>query len=369
MPSCFYDPLVTFFPFSLHLEELLRVLFPVHTKGGLIMNFTQSQRIFRSILSLSIIMLIIGCGGGGSSSNGSGGGESIPDLYSGLTSQALITDKNSKDLMEGAFTGGQAGSPISVLGSVQVQPSNNSRHPVTIAFPRMIIHSFKKGDFSFGPAVPALASAVSMNLNETVDGECGGSYIISADINELTGAISSGTMEFVDYCDAGVTESGTVLFSGQIDLTTEEGNLEFTFDDFTFTENGNTGSIKGTASYAVGISTETMTFKDIYFRDNSLNKTYWFHNYVEVMTDESSSYTMTIDGRYYDPDYGYIEYSTEKAFTILSEDENPSDGVLIALGRDNTKARLTAHSSATYSIETDTNGDGMYEWNSGTLYW
>jgi hypothetical protein len=313
-------------------------------------------------------MFFVGCGGGGSS-NGSGGDGSTPGSYSGLTSQVLITDKNSNDLMEGVFMGGQVGSSMSVFGSVQVQPSSGSRHPVAIVLFRMIMHAVPKGDLFSGAAVPALASAVSTNLNETVNGECGGTYTISAVVNGVTGAISSGTLEYADYCDEGETLSGTVLFSGNIDLITEEMNLEFTFDDCTIAENDTSGTINGIATYDVGISTESMTFKNIYIHDNSLNKTYWFHDSVMTMTDESSSYSMTIDGRYYDPDYGYIDFSTEEPFTILMEDENPSDGVLVALGRDNTKARLTALSSATYMIEADMNSDGTFEWNSGTLYW
>jgi hypothetical protein len=318
------------------------------------------------IASLLIIFMAGGCGGGG---GGGGGGGSPTGSYSGLTSQAVITEENSTDLMDGAFMGGEAGSSMSVFGSVQVQPSLGSRHPVTIAFSRMIMHAVNKWKFSSQANVPATASALIPDLDETVDGECGGSYTIGGDVNALTGDISNGTIVYNGFCDAGVTLTGTVLFSGQIDPITEEMNLDFTFDDVTVTESDISGTIAGTAAYDVGIDTGSMTFKDIYIHDNSLSKTYWFHDFVIAGTDESSSYSMTIDGRYYDPDYGYIDFSTEEPFTILTDDENPSDGVLVAQGRDGTKARLTALSSTTYMVEADTNGDGTFEWNSEILYW
>jgi len=319
-----------------------------------------------STAALLIFFMVGGCGGGG---GGGGGGGSPTGSYSGLTSQALITDENSTDLMEGAFMGGNVGSSMIVFGSVQIQPSQESKHPVTIAFSRMIMHTIDTWNLSSQAAVPASASALSSDLDETVDGECGGSYTIGADVNELTGAISNGTLVYNSYCDAGVTLSGTVSFSGQMDLITGEMNLDFTFDDFTATESDISGTINGTATCDVDIDTGSITFKDIYIRDNSLSKTCWFHNFVVAGTDESSSYSMTINGRYYDPDYGYIDFSTEEPFTILMDDENPSDGVMIALGEDGTNARLTALSSTTYMVEADTNGDGTFEWNSDILYW
>jgi hypothetical protein len=321
--------------------------------------------VLLSTASLLIIFMVGGCGGGG----GGGGGGSPTGSYSGLTSQAVITEENSTDLMGGAFMGGEAGSSMSVFGSVQVQPSQGSRHSITIAFSRMIMHAIDTWNLSSQASIPAQTSALIPDLDQTVDGECGGSYTIGGDVNALTGDISDGTLVFDGYCDAGVTLSGTVSFSGQMDLISEKMNLDFTFDDVTVTESDISGTIAGTAAYDVGIDTGSMTFKDIYIHDNSLSKTYWFHDFVVAGTDESSSYSMTIDGRYYDPDYGYIDFSTEEPFTILIDDENPSDGVLVALGKDGTKARLTALSSTTYIVEADTNGDGTFEWNSDILYW
>jgi hypothetical protein len=81
-----------------------------------------------------------------------------------------------------------------------------------------------------------------------------------------------------------------------------------------------------------------------------------------------------ISGRYYDPDYGYVEVYTEGPLRIDDGDDWPSDGVLVVTGDTgiaggSTMARLTALSSTTYQVEADTNGDGTYDWDSGVLYW
>jgi hypothetical protein len=224
-------------------------------------------------------------------------------------------------------------------------------------------------DISSGVAIPAEASVVVHILDETVNGECGGSYTIGADIDSLTGSVSSGTIIYDDYCDGGIIFSGSLTFAGQIDLVTKEGDLDFTFTDCTQKEGSDSVTINGTASFASTLTTQTMTFKNLYVRDNTLNKVAWFNNFVIVSTEESADSLITMSGRFYDPDSGYIDLSTESPMVILTDDENPSDGVLVAMGRNNTKARLTALTSTTYEVEADTNGDGEYDWDSGTLYW
>jgi hypothetical protein len=315
-------------------------------------------------------MLFIGCGGGGGSSNGSGGSGGSTGPYSGLTSQALITDKNSKDIIEEAYTGEQIGSSMSVFGAEQFHPSYSSKHPITIYLSRSIHDAFSNLDLSSGVAIPAGASAVVPTFSQTVNGACGGSYTISfTDFDTVTGGIPSGSVEFNNYCKAGVIGSGSCDFTGQINPITNDANLDLTFTNFTQTEGNDSETMNGTGSFVSTITTETITIKDIYVHDNTLNKTAWLSNFVMVTTEESAESLITMNGRYYDPDSGYIDLSTESPLVILADDENPSDGVLVAMGRNNTKARLTALTSMTYKVEADTNGDGVYDWNSGSLNW
>jgi hypothetical protein len=154
-----------------------------------------------------------------------------------------------------------------------------------------------------------------------------------------------------------------------MDLVTKDMNLDFTYTNFTQTEGNDSETINGTASFVSTLTTETNKAKDLYVHNNTLNKTAWLNNFVITSTQESADSLITLNGRYYDPDYGYIDLSTESPGVILTGDENPSAGVLVGKGRNNTKARLTALTSMTYKVEADTNGDGVYDWNSGTLNW
>jgi hypothetical protein len=81
-----------------------------------------------------------------------------------------------------------------------------------------------------------------------------------------------------------------------------------------------------------------------------------------------------VSGKYYHPDYGYVNISTPTAFRIYSGSVWPSQGVLMLDGKTgiaggSTRARLTVISSNAYEVEADTDGDGTYDWNSGSLNW
>jgi hypothetical protein len=55
-------------------------------------------------------------------------------------------------------------------------------------------------------------------------------------------------------------------------------------------------------------------------------------------------------------------------------DQVPSAGILIAVGENGsaggpTMARLTCLSAGLFKVETDTDGDGVYDTDSGDLFW
>jgi len=64
-----------------------------------------------------------------------------------------------------------------------------------------------------------------------------------------------------------------------------------------------------------------------------------------------------------------IDCHTDTPFHIDDGDEWPSSGVFIVGGEGGTEAQLTALSSTTYIVDADTDGDGIYDWDSGVLNW
>ena len=109
-------------------------------------------------------------------------------------------------------------------------------------------------------------------------------------------------------------------------------------------------------------------------KDNNTKKVYKVKDYIMTLTEEVDYVDVEISGTYYDPDYGYVTVATTTPLRIYWGDTYPSAGVLVVTGNTgtaggSTKARLTALSSTTYQVDADTNGDGIYDWNSGVLNW
>ena len=102
-----------------------------------------------------------------------------------------------------------------------------------------------------------------------------------------------------------------------------------------------------------------------------LDKSYWI-NELELEYLESKNFEISAaNGRFYDPEFGYVELSIEELIQINSTDRWPSSGAMILTGAQGTKARLTFLNAAEFLVEADTDGDGAYDdYNSGPpLLW
>ncbi|NIO04022.1 MAG: hypothetical protein GTN74_05245 [Proteobacteria bacterium] len=209
--------------------------------------------------------------------------------------------------------------------------------------------------------------------SETINGDCGGSAYVYLCIDDF-GEFFDGYFTFSGYCSEGVSYSGRVNFSGRSDVNTAEFlELSFSFDNLTVLSDGYSSTLAGTIDSDFSTLPVTITM-DMLLSDNSTGKVYWIANY-NISVTEGLDYTdVEISGRYYDPDYGYINIYTEEPLRFYLYDAWPSQGALVAEGEigiegSPTKARLTALSSTTYQVEVDINGDGAYDWSSGILTW
>jgi hypothetical protein len=103
--------------------------------------------------------------------------------------------------------------------------------------------------------------------------------------------------------------------------------------------------------------------------DKTTQKVYWAKNYSLNIYEYAGYIEVEIFGTFYHPDYGYVTVSTEESFVIYDGDEWPSSGILLMVGANNTKAKLTAIDETKCRIVADTDGDGVYDYDSGNLYW
>jgi hypothetical protein len=83
----------------------------------------------------------------------------------------------------------------------------------------------------------------------------------------------------------------------------------------------------------------------------------------------ANSMEIGLAGEFTHPDHGYVTIQTPTKFMFYDGNDFASSGTMTIYGTDNTKARLTAINNQSCECEVDTNGDGVYEWTSGTVPW
>ena len=188
------------------------------------------------------------------------------------------------------------------------------------------------------------------------------SYTVTFD--DVTGKFN-GRFTFSDYGCDGTTISGGASFSGIIDVNT----LDFIEADFSFNNlSGGDLTLDGDLSIDYDVNPHVITF-NAYGQDPNSGKVFWISNYSITIDDNMVSMEIVMSGRFYHPDHGYVTLSTVDPFVLNNGDEWPNAGTLVVTGANNSKAKLTALSNLTCSVDVDVDGDGVYELLSGVMNW
>jgi hypothetical protein len=306
------------------------------------------------------VISIIGTGGGG----GDGGSVLNPITYTGLTTQAEITDANAEVLAAGAFGAGRTGSAFSGTGAVETGTDETTISFRTLKVTQALKGALQQVDLSFVSGGPIIGATQSEN--GSVSGPCGGTVSYSVQYDDATG-VFSGTFTFNSYCDTGVVITGSATVSGTVDIAL----LTFESIRFDFTNlSDGSSTLSGYIDIDfTGVSNIRVDF-DVLLKDNTTSKVYWVSNYIMYITIGSNYADVNISfGFYYDPDYGYVAVETPTPFRVYDTDIWPSSGVMIATGTGNTKAMLTAISNTQCQIDADLDGDDTYEWGPDTKNW
>ena len=109
---------------------------------------------------------------------------------------------------------------------------------------------------------------------------------------------------------------------------------------------------------------------DMLFKDNATTKVYKLENFAISRTTTIGTVPfddITITGRYYDPDEGYIDLSTPSTLRVINNGEWPSSGSLRGTGN-NSSAILSEQSNTTYQLDVDTDGNGSVDFTENGLW-
>jgi hypothetical protein len=220
-------------------------------------------------------------------------------------------------------------------------------------------------------------TGTSASVDGTKEGSCGGTAHVMGTIDDQTGEYN-GMVQYTNFCDGedtvGYTVNGTADFKGLTDLVSKKplhkqytfAELNFVLDDQSFTFYGKKGD-----KFTLTPNVHYRSFVKI---DDNSGISYWTKDYfIQEIHGPDYGDVVALTGRYYDPDYGYVESSVEETLRGYDGDDWVSSGKLVLTGAEgaqggDTKIRITYLSTTEYLVEADTDGDGAYDdYNSGSL--
>jgi hypothetical protein len=260
------------------------------------------NKAFECVLVL-ITMLLAGCGGGGGGSSGIS--------YSGLTSQATLTTDNTAEIVIMAFSGTDNSNTLPPLTA-----SGDSSSEVKGALPSIYIANaaLKSTEMVFGSGERSASTVYREPIDEI--GSCGGTMTGSGTFDDVTGEITA-NVTFRNYCDnesdIEIVYDGGMELRGNyydvtvpVDLALRRLRIRFGTEDYT-----TDGTIR---IVQVNPSSVTLTM-DIISVDNTLypSMTFWYRNYELLIVDDDM---VTISGRFYHPDFGYVVLDTPSPFSL-----------------------------------------------------
>lgn len=317
------------------------------------------------VSALCLFFLVSGCGAGGG--NGSSGLS-----YTGPTTAATLTPTNSASLLGGAYTGGNSGI---IIGGVTAGLTNYdygaSRRPRTLVLAGALIKFAHLAAVDDTLARPETAATVTNIPGSTLHGNCGGTATVDGSYDDVGKTISISAI-LNNYCQNGTTLNGTVGASG-LAVADAQNNIKISSITITLAKltagyGGDSFTADGTMSIApqagsTYIDNDIVLTIDMLFKDNATTKVYKLENFriAQSSTIGTISYEdITIDGRYYDPDEGYVDLSTPTTIRIINNDQWPSSGSLRGTGN-NSSATITAQSNTTYQLDVNSDGNGSVD--------
>lgn len=317
-----------------------------------------------SVFGFILAAFLPSCGGGGGGGGGSGPKIEPAIPYAGVTDPAQITADHALDLVSGAAMGMQyADAPNDSLTKL-----NRSRDlggtSVLQVLEGVVSATLEQSR--------AARSALGRQVDEPIPGDCTGYADVTGSVNDETGAFDL-NISFHNYSDDCVlTMSGRTNQTGAVTQDLQITHLTVTSEALEVSE----GDVRVSLSGVYGIDYRQVPVRldmDVVLRDESTGKTYWLNDYVMLLSDVIGvpSQQMTIEsGRYYDPDLGYVEITTQQPLLVAYGEEFPYEGVLIFTGALNGALRVTALTPVLFQVEGDLDGDGAYDdYASGTQHW
>jgi hypothetical protein len=324
--------------------------------------------VFSVIMGSFSVFLLLACGGGG-------GGGSSGSSYTGLTSQASLSQANVDNVAREAYGQGDLTVSAAPILAHTGPGSPHVGNPKALALVSLLQGVVERIGI---PSVSSLRPLSSTRANplaietvsDTIFDGIGGSGSFTLTVDTVTGDFS-GTFSFSGWHgEGGGVISGPASVTGHYDQVAGEFTwIRFTFHSVTMVDTADSVTITGSVELSVTGPSASATV-EIYLQDNGTGKTVWINGFNMTITVETSYVNIAMWGRIYLHDYGYVDVSTPTLFRFDTGNTFPASGIFLVRGSLGRSARLVVIDGSTgYFVEGDLDADGTYEWVSINYPW
>jgi hypothetical protein len=307
-----------------------------------------------SVLVLAV--LIFSCGGGGD------GGSNVPSTYTGVTTAAVITDNNASEIALGAYQGGDLAANTGLI----LAPAGTGGVPAGSARPKAVtlVQAMTKAAVATmaPPATGGPSLRAPVEESGVIDDGLGGqaSYTLHGDDQS---GVFTGSFSFIDFHgDGGGVVNGNVAVSGSI--AQDFIHILFNFQSVRIVDGASDVNATGTVDLTIDLTqladSGTATL-NLVFNDNFTRKMVWLSDYRVENTVGTGNNDVTLSGRIYLHDYGYVDVETPVPFHYLDGATHPASGQMTVTGDQGKSVRLTADSETQATVDVDSDADGQYD--------
>jgi len=309
-----------------------------------------------------------------------------PSEYTGVTSQAKISEDTVKDLATQNFTKMQGSTDLStsipnlpMMGMVSEGGGTLSAGSFALFLSTSVLELIQAHDTSAQGNALYLGAVMEESYTEACSG--GGKIYVDESFRDRSDTITgSMTIDFDNCREDGILLDGYVTADVTVKCKdhdcyyfTATGDIHF--DDLIASGDAGTQTISGSVRMESDQTDDNYSF--ISMRINMVTtedtgKTHWLDDMVIEHGQDyryNGALTVGMNGRFYDHDHGYVDIDTETPFKYYDNNIYPSQGEYVMKGADNTRARFICIDNQIYRLLADTNGDGVDDYNSGALYW
>jgi hypothetical protein len=278
-------------------------------------------------ICLFILLMVVGCGSGG----GDNDNTITHDGYSGLSTQSYIDVDNALTLTEGADLGlyGLYSLPKLLKKTVSLVMQKLQASPKSLFPYGETCINYPNGTTSDSLQQFGSGSIVTINGNVDFDNCAFGEYV-GSEVVIFDGTVSVSAT--YDTSAALMTMFEMTMSAIQADYY--EGSAPFNL----------IGRMAGSESYADVSGYQVFDYTIEVTLNDVLGNSYWLNDYHIIDTfDENSFGTSTLfSGRYYDNEYGYVDFSTNEPIFVpdYPVSRTPYSGLVEYTGSDGSMATI-----------------------------